>query len=247
MTRTPLVLSVLAVAALVAAGCGEDDAVPATAGAPTTSTSAGDDTTSTSAGESTTATTAAEEEGGEAPSDTEAAELRADLAAGLEEHTYLAGITITRVVNEGASSPAATAAAAALDANSDSLGDVVSTGFDPDVGQDFLRLWRDHITAYVDYAAARSAGDAAAATAATDALDTFASETGDLFESASEEALSADQVAEGLGTHVDSTLAAIDATVASSPDAVTLLREAAMHAPDSAEVWARGMTAGDEA
>jgi hypothetical protein len=242
MKRTPLVLAVLATVALLAAGCGKDDAVPASAGAPTTSTSAGDDTTSTSAAAATT-TTAAEDEGEAGASDTEAAELRADLAAGLEEHTYLVGITITRLVAEGSSSPAATASAAALDANSDTLGDVVGTGFDPDVGEDFLRLWRGHVTSYVDYANARLAGDATAATAATDALDTFASETGDLFESASEEVLSADQVAEGLGTHVDSTLAAIDATVAGSPDAVTLVREAASHAPDSAEVWARGMTA----
>jgi len=246
MKRTPLVLAVLAAVALPAAGCGKDDAIPASAGAATTSTSGGDDTTSSSTGDSTT-TTAAADEGGEAPSDTEEAGLRADLAAGLEEHTYLAGITITRLVAEGGTSPGATAAAAALDANSAALGDVVSSGFDPDVGEDFLRLWRGHITAYVDYANARLAGNATGATAATDALDTFASDTGDLFESASQEVVSADQVAEGLGTHVQSTLAAIDATVSGSPDAVTLLREAASHAPDGAAVWARAMTAGDEA
>ena len=246
MKRTPLALAVLAALALLVAGCGKDDAVPASAGAPTTSTSEGDDSTSTSAAGATT-TTAAEEGGEEGPSDTEAAELRADLAAGLEEHTYLAGITITRLVAEGATSPAATAAAAALDANSTALADVVSSGFDPEVGEDFLRLWRGHVTSYVDYAAARQAGDAAAASTATDELDTFASDTGDLFESASDEVLAADQVAEGLGTHVQSTLTVIDATVAGSPDAVALLREAASHAPDAAAVWARGMTAREEA
>jgi hypothetical protein len=114
------------------------------------------------------------------------------------------------------------------------------------VGEDFLRIWRGHVTAYVDYASARGAGDAGAVTAATDALDSFRSETGDLFESASDEVLSADEVSEGLDVHVQSTLAAIDATVAGSPDAVGLLREAASSAPDSAAVWARGMTAGDE-
>ena len=232
--------------ALLAAGCGKDDAVPASAGAPTTSTSEGDDSTSTSAAGATT-TTAAEEGGEDGPSDTEAAELRADLAAGLEEHTYLAGITITRLVAEGATSPAATATAASLDANSTALADIVSSGFDPEVGEDFLRLWRGHVTSYVDYAAARQAGDAAAASTATDELDTFASDTGDLFESASEEALSASEVEDGLDTHVQSTLAALDATVAASPDAVGLVREAASHAPDSAAVWARGMTAGQEA
>jgi hypothetical protein len=246
MKRTPLVLATLAAVALLAAGCGKDDAVPASAGAPTTSTSEGDDTTSTSAAAATT-TTAAGEEGESGASDTEAAELRADLAALLEEHTYLTGITVTRLVAEGATGAGATASAAALDANSAALGDVVSSGFDPEVGEDFLRLWRGHVTGYVDYANARVANDAAGTTAATDALDTFRSETADLFESASEEALSADPVSEGLNTHVQSTLAAIDATVAGDPAAVTLLREAASHAPDSAEVWARGMTAGEEA
>ena len=245
MKRTPLVLALVAAAALLAAGCGKDDAIPASAGAPTTSTS-GEDTTSSSTGEATT-TTAAPEEGDAAPSDTEAAELRADLAALLEEHTYLAGITITRLVAEGSGGAAASAAAAALDANSVALGDQVSSGFDPEVGEDFVRLWRGHITDYIDYANARVANDPASADAATSALDTFRSETGDLFESASDEALSADEVSEGLDTHVQSTLAAIDATVAGSPDAVSLLREAASHAPDAAGVWAAGMTSGDDA
>jgi hypothetical protein len=245
MKRTPLVLALLAAVALLAAGCGKDDAIPASAGAPTTSTT-GDDSTSTSTGDSTTTTPPAEE-GDSGPSDTEAAEVRADLAALLEEHTYLAGITITRLVAEGAESPNATASAAALDANSNALGDAVSSGFDPEVAEDFLRLWRDHIANYVSYANARVANDAGSASNATDALDTFASETGDLFESASEEAVSADEVTEGLSTHVESTLAAIDATVSGSPDAVTLLREAASHAPDGAAVWARAMTAGEEA
>jgi hypothetical protein len=245
MKRTPLVLALLAAVALLAAGCGKDDAIPASAGAPTTSTSEGD-TTSSSTGDSTT-TTAADEDAVSGASDTDAAELRADLAALLEEHTYLAGITITRLVGEGGSSPAATASAAALDANSATLGDAVSSGYDPEVGEDFLRLWRAHITDYVDYANAKVAGDAGGATAATEALDTFGSDTGELFESASDEAISADEVTSGLDTHVQSTLAVIDAVVAGSPDAVTLLREAASHAPDSAAVWARGMTAGDDA
>ena len=245
MKRAPLVLAVLAAVALLAAGCGKDDAIPASAGAPTTSTSA-DDSTSTSTGDSATTTTAAEE-GDTGASDTDAAGLRADLAALLEEHTYLTGITVVRLAAEGNTGPGATAAASALEANSAALGDVVSEGFDPNVGEDFLRLWRGHVTNYVDYANARAANDAGAAEAATSALDTFRTDTGDLFEKASDEAISADQVADGLNTSVQDTLAAIDATVANSPDAVTLLRTAASHAPDAAEVWARGMTSGDEA
>jgi hypothetical protein len=244
MKRTPLVLAAVAALALVAAGCGKDDAIPASAGAPTTSTTGGDTTTTAAAGGAATTTTAADQAGA---SDTDAAKLRADLAARLEEHTYLTGIVATRLVAEGGSGPNATASAAALDANSAALGDVVSSGFDPDVGEDFLRLWRGHITNYVDYTNARVAGDTAGADAATSALDTFRSDMGDLFEKASDKTVKADEFSEGLDTHVTSTLAVIDATVAGSPDAVTLLQEAASHVPDAAAVWARAMTGGEEA
>src|SRR5215212_295173 len=100
MKRTPLVLALIAAVALLAAGCGKDDAIPASAGAPTTSTSA-DDSTSTSTGDSTTTTPPAEE-GDSGPRATEAAGGRADLAALLEERTYLAGVAVRRLVAEGA-------------------------------------------------------------------------------------------------------------------------------------------------
>jgi hypothetical protein len=241
MKRTTLLPAVVAALALLGAGCGSDDEAPASAGAPTTSTSAGEDETTSSTAAATT-TTAAGEEGPAGASDTEAAEIRADLAALLDEHVYLTATTATRLVGEGASSPAAAASAAALDANSIALSEVVSTGYDPEVGEDFLRIWRGHVTAYVDYTSARLSGNAGGAAAATEVLDAFRSETGELFEQASDEALSAAEVEDGLDTHVQSTLAALDATVAGSPDAIGLVREAASHAPDSAAVWARGMT-----
>jgi hypothetical protein len=237
MKRTPLLLAVLAAVALLGAACGKDEANPASAGAPTTSTEP--DSTTTSAGETTT--TVAEEEGPGGPSATPEAEARAQLAALLDEHVYLAGIAVQRLAAEGGQAPAATAAAAALDGNSVALSEAVSSGYDPEVGEDFLRIWRGHVTDYVEYTNARVAGDTGAADAATSALDTFTTEAGDLFESASEEAISADQVAEGLSVHVESTLAAIDATVGGSPNAVSLLRVAAGHAPDQAATWAAGM------
>jgi hypothetical protein len=238
MKRTPLLLAVLAAVALLGAACGKDEATPASAGAPTTSTEAGDTTTT---GGETTTTSAPEDEGAGGPSDTPEAEARAELAALLDEHVYLAGITVTRLVAEGGASPNATAAAATLDRNSVALSEAVSSGYDPEVGEDFLRIWRGHVTAYVEYTNASVANDTGTADTARETLDTFTTETGDLFESASEEAISADEVAEGLSVHVTSTLAAIDATVGGSPNAVSLLREAAGHAPDAAATWAAGM------
>jgi hypothetical protein len=237
MKRTPLLLAVVAAVTLLGAACGKDDATPASAGAPTTPTSEG---TTTSVGETTT-TAAEEEEGTGGPSDTPEAEARAELAALLDEHVYLAGITVSRLVAEGGASPNATAAAATLDRNSVALSEAVSSGYDPEVGEDFLRIWRGHVTAYVEYTNAGVANDTGAANAATEVLDTFTTETGDLFESASDEAISADEVAEGLSVHVTSTLLAIDATVSGSPTAVSLLRDAAGHAPDAAATWAQGM------
>jgi hypothetical protein len=237
MKRTPLFLAVLAAVALLGAACGKDEATPASAGAPTTSTEAGDTTTTGGV----TTTTAAEEEGPGGPSDTPEAEARAELAALLDEHVYLAGITVQRLVAEGGSAPNATAAAATLDRNSVALSEAVSSGYDPEVGEDFLRIWRGHVTAYVEYTNARVANDTGTADTARETLDAFTTETGDLFESASDEAISADQVADGLSVHVTSTLAAIDATVGGSPNAVSLLRAAAGHAPDQAATWAAGM------
>jgi hypothetical protein len=237
MNRTPLVFAALAAVALLGAACGKDDATPASAGAPTTSTEA--DSTTTTGGETTT--TAAPEEGPGGPSATPEAEARAELAALLDEHVYLAGITVQRLVAEGGSAPGATAAADTLDRNSVALSEAVSSGYDPEVGEDFLRIWRGHITAYVEYANAQVAGDTGTADSATSTLETFTTETGDLFESASDEAISADDVAEGLSVHVTSTLAAVDAIVSGSPNAVSLLQEAAGHAPDQAATWAAGM------
>jgi hypothetical protein len=246
MKRTPLLLLVVvAVLALLAAGCGKDDAPPASAGAPTTSTTADDDTSTTAAGggsDSTTTTAATgDEEAG--PTDTPEATARANLATLLEEHVYLGGIAISSLVSNGSASPVATAAAGALDDNSVALGDAVSAAFDATIGEDFLSLWRGHITDYVDYTSARQLGDDAAASAAVDRLDQFRSDTADLLESASDEALSADAAAEGLDVHVDAVLAVIDATVSGSPDAVPLLREAASHVPDMAATWAAAFTA----
>jgi hypothetical protein len=243
MKRTALALAAVAGAILLAAACGKDDAVPASAGAPTTSTTEDpDDTTATSGASTTTAPEDGAADGGGATATPEA-ELRADLAAQLEEHVYLGGITIDELVAGGPSAPAATAAAQALDDNSVALSETVGSALDPDVGEDFLRLWRDHVTAYVDYAAATQAGDTAGAAAVVGRLDVFSADTGELLESATDEELSADEVADDLDLHVSSVLAAIDATVAGSPDAVPLLREAASHVPDTAATLAAGMGA----
>jgi len=241
MKRTPFALAAVALLALLAAACGKDDAVPASAGEPATSTTAGaDETTTTAAGDTASSeTTTGDEEAG--PTATPEAELRADLTALLEEHVYLTGITVDGVVREGNASPGATAAAGTLEDNSVAIGDAMSSAFDAQVGEDFLRLWRGHVVDYLDYTAAKQAGDAVAASAAVDRLDQYRSDTGDLLEPASDEALSADTVSGDLEVHVQSVLAVIDATVAGSPDEVPLLREAAGHMPDTAAMLAAGI------
>ena len=231
------VLAVLAAMALT--GCGSDDDVPAQAGEPTTTTTA--DPTETSAGGSSTTAAPSEDEGGVTA--TPAAELRAGLTALLQEHVYLAGTALTTLLGDGADAPTTTSAVDTLDANSVALSEAVAEVYGADGGDQFLTLWRDHISLFTDYTTASQAGDGNAADDARVGLDDYRESFGAFIEEASEGELAADAVADDLGVHVDSLLAALDAAVAGSPDVFPLLQVAASHMPDTAAAWAEGIAA----
>ncbi|MBA2624924.1 MAG: hypothetical protein H0U89_04900 [Acidimicrobiia bacterium] len=239
-------LAALGLAALLASACGSDDSFPAAAGEAPTTTAEGEGTTDTTAAGETTETTVEEDVPG-GPTATEAAELRAGLTAALQEHVYLAGQAIGAALETGPQSPATAAASATLDDNSVAIGDAVSTGFDPEVGEEFLALWRDHIGYFVDYAAATAGGDGAGAETAQEELDQYRQDTGDLLESASDDVLSASAVASDLETHVDGILVTIDAIVAGSPEVYPLLQEAATHMSGTAAVLAAAVVEVGEA
>lgn len=215
MKRKLLVLGTMALVALavVAVGCGGDDDKDGRASVASAETSSA------------------------APTQTGAAELRANLTAGLQEHVYLAGIAVVNGVGSGLDSPEFEAAAGTLDKNSVALSEAIGSVYGDDAGKQFLALWRDHITFFVDYTKAKATGDAAAARTAKKKLDGYRAEFGAFLASANPE-LTAEAVAAELKPHVASVFKTIDAVVAKSPKSFELLRQAAAHMPKTADVLA---------
>ncbi|WP_347757054.1 hypothetical protein [Agrococcus sp. ProA11] len=142
----------------------------------------------------------------------EASTLRTQLVAGLQEHVYLAGITVftAYTAEDGVESPAFEGAAATLDANSVALSEAIGTLAGEENGTAFLGLWREHIGYFVDYATAIATDDQAAADQALMDLDGYRPTAGAFFEEISGGELPADAIAEGLGTHVETLAGAID-------------------------------------
>jgi hypothetical protein len=219
MKRKLLGFGTVALAALAigATGCGEDDekATSSTGGSEMGSTD-------TRAGSAT---------------ETGASELRATLTAGLQEHVYLAGIAISNGVGAGLDSAEFKAAAGTLDKNSIALSEAIGSVYGDAAGEQFLALWRDHITFFVEYTEAKATGDAKGAQAAKKKLDGYRAEFGAFLASANPN-LTQKAVADELKPHVSTVFATIDAVVAKSPKTFDLLQEAASHMPTTANVLA---------
>jgi hypothetical protein len=149
------------------------------------------------------------------PSD-DASTLRSGLTALLQEHVYLASYAVfTAYTSEGGvESPAFTAAAATLDANSVALSDAVASLAGADNGAAFLDLWREHIGFFVDYAVADATGDEAAKEQAIVDLDGYRPQAGAFFDEVSGGALPADDIAAGLAMHISTLAGAIDSLAA---------------------------------
>ncbi len=146
----------------------------------------------------------------------DAATLRANLTAMLQEHVYLAAFAVFNAYTAegGVESPAFTAAAATLDANSVALSEAVASLAGEENGTAFLDLWREHIGFFVDYAVADATGDEEARQQALTDLDGYRPQAGAFFEEISSGELPADDVAAGLGMHVSTLAGAIDSLAA---------------------------------
>lgn len=174
---------------------------------------------------------ARETSGAAAPgTDTGAAGLRADLTALLQEHVYLAGLAVTTGLGAGLESAEFEAAAAALGENSRALSAAVGSVYGEEAGETFLGLWETHIGFFVDYTAAAAGGDEVGKEAAVADLDRYVEDFGAFLEGLNPN-LPAEAVAEALGPHAQTLLAAIDAAVAGDAAVYTKLREAAGHMP----------------
>jgi hypothetical protein len=161
--------------------------------------------------------------------DAGASELRAGLTGLLQEHVYLAGIAISTAVGDGLDAPSTGAAVDTLDGNSIALADAISGIYGDEAGEQFLALWRDHITMFVDYTAATASGDQEAADAAKAELDAYRTEFAAFIDSATDGELAADTTAENLQMHVDTLVEAIDLVIAGDAGAFDALQTAAAH------------------
>ncbi len=144
--------------------------------------------------------------------DTEAAasELRTTLAAGLQEHVYLAGISVKNAYAAGLESGEFEAATGTLDTNSVQLADVIGDAAGDDNREAFLSLWRDHIDFFVDYAVATAGDDRQEQADAISDLEGYTDNAGAFFEDISAGELPADAVADSLRDHIATLGGAID-------------------------------------
>lgn len=159
------------------------------------------------------------------------AETRATLTSSLVEHTYLTLLAAGEAADaEGAADdPAVQSAVTALDSSADDLANAVS-GASGNEGRDaFLDVWRPFLTAATDYAAARAAGDAAAAEEARATIEATPSALADVLQGSTAGNAPGD-LTELLSTHVTNLLGAVDAMVADDPAAYAQARAAAAHA-----------------
>ncbi|WP_411714263.1 hypothetical protein [Natronomonas sp.] len=142
--------------------------------------------------------------------ESEASELRTGLTAGLQEHVYLAGITVKNGYAAGLESGEFEAAAGTLDTNSVQLADAIGELAGDENRNAFLSLWRDHIGFFVDYAAATAGNDEQGQADAIGDLDGYTDSAGGFFEDISGGELPADAVSDNLVEHIATLGGAID-------------------------------------
>jgi hypothetical protein len=157
-----------------------------------------------------------------------ASDLRSTLELQLQEHVYLAGLATGQALS--GNTKGFEAAAATLDQNSDDLAASVGAVYGDEAGQAFDPLWKKHIGFFVDYTNAIAKDDKAGADKANADLTAYAGEFGAFIESATKGGLPKDAVAELVGSHAQTLIAAIDAQKAgNAKQAYALLKEAAGH------------------
>jgi hypothetical protein len=236
MTKKLLAVSLAGSLALAACG-NDDDGTVAQSGEPAPV----EETTTTTEAEA----EETEVEGETAGTETGAAELRAGLTSLLQEHVYLAGITVKYALVAGGDmeAPAVQAAAGALDENSVDLSEAVASVAGDENGEAFLGLWREHIGFFVDYTLGKATGDEAMAEQALTDLDGYQQAAGAFFEEITGGELPAEALIDSLQVHIDTLTEAIDALVAGDASAFDKLQAAADHMPMAAEALAGAIVA----
>jgi hypothetical protein len=159
--------------------------------------------------------------------DSPAAQLRSTLTGMFQEHVVLASAATGAAL--GGRQDEFTAAAGALDANSNSLTEAISSVFGAEAGKAFDPLWKKHIGFVVDYTTGLAAKDKAKQDKAVADLVNYTKDFGAFLNSALP-ALPADAVAELVKTHILTLKDVIDAQAAKDyAKAYTNMRSSAHH------------------
>jgi hypothetical protein len=240
VNRLKIGVAALAATAMVAAGCGGGNDNSSGAGG---AVNAGGGVAASAGTKHSTKTHSSmsgmelSKSSGKGGVDTAASTLRSNLTAGLQEHVYLAGIAVENGVTHGLTSPQFKAAAATLDKNSVALSQAIASVYGAAAGDQFLKIWRQHIGFFVDYTKGRATKNAALVAKANRDLDGYRATFGAFMAKANPN-LTASAVANDLKGHIATLEAAIDAVVAGKSNAFDLLQAAVAHMPGTASVLA---------
>ncbi|WP_415841147.1 copper amine oxidase N-terminal domain-containing protein [Paenibacillus typhae] len=126
-------------------------------------------------------------------------DLRAGLGQLLGEHAALAALAMQKGI-DGA--PDFTAAAAALNSNTDDLSAAIASVYGTAAGDAFKPIWSSHIGYFVDYVKATAAKDEAGRQNAVAELEDYRMKQAEFFHSANPAYFETAAIAEGLKMHI---------------------------------------------
>jgi hypothetical protein len=168
--------------------------------------------------------------------------LRAGLTGLLVQHVAQTGVVVRTVVQTGAlDSPQTGGAIQALNDNTNALGDAIGSVYGDAAKKQFLELWNAHIGFFVTYTKGVIGKDAALQKKANRQLDGYRADFGTFIAGATDDALTADQVATELVGHIQTLEDAIDAIIAGKADAASKLAMAELHMPGTAAALAKAI------
>jgi len=170
---------------------------------------------------------------------TQAATLRAGLDALFREHVNLTGFTVQTAVATGIGSANTAKSLKALDANTVALGDAVGSIYGDDAKTAFVKMWRAHISFFVEYTKGLATDDSKMVSDAQAKLANYKRDFSKFLGGATQ--IPADAIATELQGHIQTLEAAIRAIVTKSPSAADKLQMAAMHMDGTAQALASGI------
>ncbi|MCD3218846.1 copper amine oxidase [Mammaliicoccus sciuri] len=158
---------------------------------------------------------------------TKAADLRSDLNYLMSEHAILAADAMQ---NGYDGSQNYKASVKALEMNTKDLSKAIEGAYGKEAGMEFDKMWTEHIGYFVDYVEASKNKDEDAKKEAKSNLDNYSKEFGAFLSKATDNQLKSDELAEGLGMHVNQLLASFDAYTKGDYKTSTMkVREAYAH------------------